>query len=113
VGLYDDDLDDITDDEEIVATEWNWGKKIVVVPNPWGKEESYNFDITMANKIFDFLLEKGQIKLPPNHVKPSPGESKNKKYCKYHGANSHSTMITESFGIISRRPLCKESSSLI
>ena len=45
--------------------ERNWDKKIVMVPNPWGKgvEESYDFDITKSDKLFDFLHEKGQIKL--------------------------------------------------
>ena len=54
--LVDDD-----EEEEIATVEWNWGKKIVMVPNPWGKEveESYDFDITKANKLFDSLLEKG------------------------------------------------------
>ena len=44
--------------------EWNWGKKTVMVPNPWerGVEESYDFDVTKSDKLFDFLLEKGQIK---------------------------------------------------
>ena len=26
-------------------------------------EESYDFDVTKSDKLFDFLLEKGQIKL--------------------------------------------------
>ena len=49
------------DEEEIDAAEWNWGKKIVMVPNPWGRvvEESYDFDVTKSDKLFDFLLEKG------------------------------------------------------
>ena len=56
--------------KEIVASEWNWGKKIVMVPNPWGKgvEESYDFDVTKLDKLFDFLLEREQIKLLANHV---------------------------------------------
>ena len=29
--------DDGEDDEEIAATKWNWGKKTVMVPNPWGR----------------------------------------------------------------------------
>ena len=60
-------VDDGYEDEEEVATaKWNWGKKTVMVPNPWGRgvEESYDFDVTKSNKLFDFLLEKGQIKLP-------------------------------------------------
>ena len=30
------------EEEEVAAAEWNWGKKIVMVPNPWGRgvEES-------------------------------------------------------------------------
>ena len=41
-----------------------------MVPNSWGKEvkESYDFDVTKADKLFDFLLEKGQTKLPANYV---------------------------------------------
>ena len=48
------------------------GKKIVMVPNPWGRgvEKSYDFDVTKSDKLFDFLLEKGQIKLPDGHVAP-------------------------------------------
>ena len=54
--LVDDD-----DEEEIATVERNCGKKIVMVPNPWEKEveESYDFDVTKADKLFDFLLEKG------------------------------------------------------
>ena len=29
-----------------------------------GVEESYDFDITKSDKLFDFLPKKGQIKLP-------------------------------------------------
>ena len=64
-----------------------------MVPNPWGRgvEESYDFDITKSDKLFDFLLEKGQIKLPDNHVMLPPDQLKNKKFCKFHNATSHST----------------------
>ena len=64
-----------------------------MVPNPWGKEveESYNFDVTKANKLFDFLLKKGQIKLPANHIILPPNQLKNKKFCKYHNITSHTT----------------------
>ena len=67
------------DKEEIATAEWTWGKKIVIVPNPWGKgvEESYDFDVTKSDKLFDFLLEKGQIKLPDNHVMLPPDQLKN------------------------------------
>ena len=58
------------EEEEVAAAEWTWGKKTIMVPNPWGRgiEESYDFNVTKSNKLFDFLLENGQIKLPHNHV---------------------------------------------
>jgi len=64
-----------------------------MVPNPWGKgvEESYDFDVIKSDKLFDFLLEKGQIKLPDNHVMLPSDQLKNKKFCKFHNATSHST----------------------
>ena len=43
-----------------------------------------------SDKLFDFLLEKGQIKLPDNHVMLPP-EQLNKKFYKFHNATSHST----------------------
>ena len=86
-------VDDDDEEEEIAASKWNWGKKIVMVSNPWGKEvkESYDFDVTKADKFFDFLLEKGQIKLPTTHVILPPDQLKNKKFCKYHNTTSHTT----------------------
>ena len=49
-----------------------------MVPNPWrrGVKESYDFDVTKSDKLFDFLLEKGQIKLPDGHVMLSPNQLK-------------------------------------
>ena len=69
------------------------GKKTVMVPNLWGRgvEESYDFDVTKSDKLFDFFLEKGQIKLPDNHVMLALDQLKNKKFCKFHNATSHST----------------------
>ena len=53
--------DGYEDEEEVDVAKWNWGKKTVMVPNPWGRgvEESYDFDVTKSDKLFDFLLEKG------------------------------------------------------
>ena len=64
-----------------------------MVPNPWerGVKESYDFDVTKSDKLFDFLLEKGHIKLPDNHVMLPPDQLKNNKFCKFHNATSHST----------------------
>ena len=79
--------------------EWNWGKKTVMVSNPWGKgvEESYDFDVTKSDKLFNFLLERGQIKLPDNFVMLPSDQLKNKKFCKFHNATSHSTNECRTF----------------
>ena len=68
------DVDEENEEEEIAIAEWNWGKKIVMVSNPWGigVEESYDFDITKSDKLLDFLLERGQIKLLANHIMLPP-----------------------------------------
>ena len=72
------------EEEEVAMAEWNWGKKIVMMPIHWGRgvKESYDFDVTKSDKLFDFLLEKGQIKLPDNHVMLPSDQLKNKKFYK-------------------------------
>ena len=87
----DDDYED--EEEEVAVAEWNWGKKIVMVLNPWGRgvEDSYDFDVTKSDKLFNFLLEKGKIKLPDGHVMLPPNQLKNKKFFKFHNATSPST----------------------
>ena len=59
----------------------------------WVKDtkSAYDFDVKKADKIFDLLLEKKQLKLPTNHVIPSAGELKGKKYCKLHTATNRNT----------------------
>ena len=47
--------------------------------------------MSQNHKLFDFLLEKGQIKLTNNHVMLPPDQLKNKKFWKFHNATSHST----------------------
>ena len=103
------------DEEEVATAEWNSSKKIVMVPNCWGRgvEESYDFDITKSDKLFDFLLEKGQIKLPDNHVMLPPDQLKNKKFCKLHNTTSIPLMNVEFFGSIYRGLFSKEDSNLI
>ena len=81
------------EEEEVVVAEWNWGKKTVMVLTPWGRGvvESYDFDVTKSDKLFDFFLERGHIKLPTNHDMLPPDQLKNKKFYKFHNATSHST----------------------
>ena len=87
----------------------------MMVPNPWGRGvvESYDFDVTKSDKLFDFLLEKGQIKLPDNHVMLPPDQLKNKKFCKFHNATSHPLMNAEFSGSIYRGLFSKRGSNLI
>jgi hypothetical protein len=67
--LYDADSDE--EDLEVATTEWMWGK--VLVSCLWVKktESIYNFDIKKADKIFDLVLRKKQLRLLANHVIPS------------------------------------------
>ena len=107
--------DSYEDEEEVAAADWNWGKKTVMVPNPWGRrvKESYDFDVTKSNKLFDFLLEKGQIKLPDNHVMLPPEQLKNKKFCKFHNLLLIPLMSAEFSNSIYKGLFSKGGSSLI
>jgi hypothetical protein len=73
------DADSEEEDPEVAAAEWTWGKGPISCS--WVKEtkSTYDIDIKKANKIFDLLLEKKQLKLPPNHVIPTTEELKGKK----------------------------------
>jgi hypothetical protein len=90
--FYDFVLNEESDKEDIDAIEWNWDKKQVVIPNPWGRsQKTYDFDITKDEKVFDYLFEKGQIKLSPGKVILKSEERRSKKYCKVHNSLTHST----------------------
>jgi len=54
-------------------------------------ENTYEFNAMKADKIFDLLLEKNQLRLPITHVIPSAKELKGKKYYKFHNATNHNT----------------------
>jgi hypothetical protein len=51
----------------------------------------YTFDIAKCGRIFDYLLQEKQIKLPSDHVIPSPKQLKKHVYCKWHNYYSHAT----------------------
>ena len=89
VDPYDADSKD--EEVEVDVVEWTWGKSVVSCPWVKETESAYDFDIKKADKIFDLLLEKNQLKLSSNHVIPSAGELKGKRYCKFHNATTHST----------------------
>ena len=72
------------EEQEMVASaEWiQDSKKPVMCPFGKKEPESYGFEITKADKIFDLLLSEGLIKLKPYHKISSEDELKNIKYCK-------------------------------
>src|SRR5687767_5079925 len=53
--------------------------------------KTFGFDTSKADKIFNLLLQEGQIKLSPYHTIPSVEKLKKIKYCKWHNATSHDT----------------------
>ena len=73
------DSSDSEGEVEIGLAEWIKKKEPVSCPFAKKEKERYGFDITKADRIFDLELQEGQVKL------------KNRKYCKWHNAISHST----------------------
>jgi hypothetical protein len=68
------------EEADMCVAEWNWGSKskpfvcsrFKLASKRWQDEMCYTFDIAKCDKIFDYLLQEKQIKLPSNHVIPSP-----------------------------------------
>ena len=48
------------------------------------EKESYLFDVSKVDQIFDCLVRGKQIKLPKGHKIPLADEINGKKYCKWH-----------------------------
>jgi hypothetical protein len=80
------------DEEEIAAAEIVWGKEPLKVNQRWIKQAkgTYDFDVTKADKLFEFLVKEGRIKLPDGHSMLRPDGVKDKRYCGFHDRNSHS-----------------------
>jgi hypothetical protein len=51
----------------------------------------YMFDVAKCDRIFDYLLQEKQIKLPSGHVIPLPEQLQKHVYCKWHNSYSHGT----------------------
>jgi hypothetical protein len=64
-----DRVEDLDDDEEVAAAEIMWGKKPLIVNQRWIKQTkgTYDFDVTKADKLLEFLVKEGRIKLPEGH----------------------------------------------
>jgi hypothetical protein len=88
-----------SDDEEadMCVAEWSWRSKSkpFVCSNLKSASKSrqdemrYNFDVAKCDRIFDYLLQEKQIKLPNGHIIPSPEQLKKHAYCKWHNSYSH------------------------
>jgi hypothetical protein len=87
-----DQGEEYDDAEEIAATEIVWGKEPLKVNQRWIEQAkgTYDFDVTKASKLFEFLMKEGRIKLPEGHSMLRPDGVKEKRYCGFHDRNSHS-----------------------
>jgi hypothetical protein len=69
------DYSDLEDEDNMLRlAEWVKGKN--TMSSPFGKiePEKFGFDITKSDKLFDLLLQQGQIKLSQFHTIPSAEE---------------------------------------
>jgi hypothetical protein len=90
-----------SDDEEanMCVGEWSWASKskpfvsscLKLASKSRQDEIRFTFDVTKCDRIFDYLLQKKQIKLSSNHVIPSSEQLKNHAYCKWQISYSHAT----------------------
>jgi hypothetical protein len=87
-----DQGEEYDDEEEIAAAEIVWGKEPLTVNQRWIKQAkgTYDFDVTKADKLFEFLMKEGRIKLPDGHSMLRPNGVKEKRYYGFHDRNSHS-----------------------
>jgi hypothetical protein len=68
------------EDADICVAEWSWESKskpfVCSSLKPASKSQQdemrYTFDVAKCDKIFDYLLQEKQIKLPSGHVISSP-----------------------------------------
>jgi hypothetical protein len=76
-----DQGEEVDDDEEIAAAEMVWGKEPLIVNQRWIKQAkgTYDFDVTKADKLFEFLVKEGRIKLPEGHSMLRPDGAKEKR----------------------------------
>jgi hypothetical protein len=87
-----DQVEEFEDDEEVATAEIMWGKEPITVNQIWVRQAkgTYDFDVTKADKLFEFLVKEGRIKLPEGHTMLRPDGVKEKRYCGFHDRNSHS-----------------------
>jgi hypothetical protein len=86
-----DQGEEYDDEEEIAAAEIVWGKEPLTINQRWIKQAkgTYDIDVTKADKLFEFLVKEGRIKLPDGHYMLRPDGVKENRYCGFHDRNSH------------------------
>jgi hypothetical protein len=87
-----DQGEDYDDEEEIATAEIVWGNDPLTVNQRWIKQAkgTYDFDVTKADKLFEFLVKEGRINLPDGHSMLRHDGVKEKRYCGFHDRSSHS-----------------------
>jgi hypothetical protein len=87
-----DQVEKFDDDEEVAAAEIMWGKEPLTMNQRWIKQTkgTYDFDVTKTDKLFEFLVKEGRIKLPEGNSMLQPDGVKEKRYYGFHDRNSHS-----------------------
>jgi hypothetical protein len=95
-----DKMGDSDDEEEVAAAEIMWGKEPLTMNQRWIKQtkRTYDFDVTKADKLFEFLVKEGRIKFLEGHSMLRPDGVKEKCYCGFHDINSHSINDSGSSG---------------
>jgi hypothetical protein len=67
------------------VAEWNWASKsksficssLKLASKSQQDEMQFTFNVVKCDRIFDYLLQEKQIKLPSNHVIPLPKQLEN------------------------------------
>jgi hypothetical protein len=96
-----EDSSKLSDDEEtdMCVDEWSRGSKskpfvcssLKLTSKIRQGKVHYTSDVAKCDRIFDYLLQEKQIKLPSGHVIPSSEQLKKRAYCKWHNSYSHAT----------------------
>jgi hypothetical protein len=90
-----------SDDKEadMCVAEWSWGSKskpfvcssLKSAAKSRQDEKRCTFNIAKCDRLFDYLLQEKQIRLPSGHVIPSSEQLKKHAYYKWHNSYSHAT----------------------
>jgi hypothetical protein len=87
------------EEAEMCVAKWSWGSKskpfvcssLKPASESRKNEIHYTFNVAKCDRIFDYLFQEKQIKLPSGHVIPSLKQLKKHAYCKWHNSYSHAT----------------------